>query len=705
MLVNIVILSGITVSWFRSRQQAIEISAQQMPKVANPQTFKPKKLVKDIKTALVGDERQKQQSLIRGDENADLQKMDRLLNYNLLIAAGTLGAVLLSPLNLVWAVLAKVGILYLSFPLFLFAWKNTQAGYVINAFTVDSIMVVGMVLNGQLTFAVSMSILASLKYKLIVHTEDNSRKQLINVFAGHPPKVWLLKEGVEIQVDFESVQAGDIVIVNAGEIIPVDGVIQSGLASIDQHLLTGESQPAEKGVGEPVFAATLLLSGRIAIDVQTAGNETVAAQIGEVLNKTQHYKDSLMLRGQKIANQLAPVTLGIGAVTWATLGATPALSVLWAGLGLNMIALGPLSVLSYLQILSRHGVLIKDGRVLETLRQVDTIVFDKTGTLTLEQPTVGQIHSLGDYDDETVLRYAAVAEYRQPHPIAKAILAKAEAAELKVPEPDEAGYEVGYGIKVNIDEHTIRVGSARFMQREDIVLPNSIAEIQARAQEYSFSLIYVSVDQELAGILEMQPSIRPEAKQVVEILKQRGIGLYIISGDHEQPTRNMAESLGIDHYFAETLPENKADLVKQLSDEGKFVCFIGDGINDAIALKSAQVSISLKGASTAATDTAQIIFMDGTLNQIKSLFELADEFESTMLSNLLTSIVPGVIGIGGVYFLRFGMAASMTTYYIGSLIGLGNSLWPLIKHQEIEQHGGQAGAGHPLTDPTSSAMD
>jgi Cu2+-exporting ATPase len=684
MLIELAILSGSATYWLMSRQKHVQTSGKRKQKSAVSST---QKLLKDVKSALLGDERQKQQSLIRGDENADLQKMDRLLNYNWLIAAGTLGAVLLSPLNLVWAVLARVGILYLSFPLFLFAWKNTQAGYVINVFTVDSILVVGMLLTGQLTFAVSMSVLASLKYKLIVHTEDNLKKQLINVFVGHP--VWLLKEGVEIQVDFESVQAGDIVIVNAGEIIPVDGVIQSGLASIVQHLLTGESQPAEKGPGEQVFAATLLLSGRIAIDVQTAGNETVAAQIGEVLNKTQHYKDSLMLRGQKIANQLAPVTFGIGGFTWATLGATPALSVLWAGFGLNMIALGPLTVLSYLQILSRHGVLIKDGRVLETLRQVDTIVFDKTGTLTLEQPTVGQIHSLGDYDDETVLRYAAVAEYRQPHPIAKAILAKAEAAELKVPEPDEAGYEVGYGIKVNIDEHTIRVGSARFMQREDIVLPNSIAEIQARAQEYSFSLIYVSVDQELAGILEMQPSIRPEAKQVVEILKQRGIGLYIISGDHEQPPRNMAESLGIDHYFAETLPENKADLVKQLSDEGKFVCFIGDGINDAIALKSAQVSISLKGASTAATDTAQIIFMDGTLNQIKSLFELADEFESTMHTNLLTSIVPGVIGIGGVYFLRFGIAASMTTYYIGSLIGLGNSLWPLIKHQETEQHGGQ----------------
>ncbi|MCK5524678.1 MAG: HAD-IC family P-type ATPase [Thiomargarita sp.] len=159
--------------------------------------------------------------------------------------------------------------------------------------------------------------------------------------------------------------------------------------------------------------------------------------------------------------------------------------------------------------------------------------------------------------------------------------------------------------------------------------------------------------------------------------------LYIISGDHEHPTRRMAETLGIDHYFAEILPENKAKLVKQLCQEGQFVCFIGDGINDAIALKSAQVSISLKGASTAATDTAQVIFMDGTLNHLEQLFQLADEFEKTMHTSFLSTIVPGVICIGGVYFLHFGIAMGMGLYYVGSAVGLSNTfLWPLVKHQE-----------------------
>jgi Cu2+-exporting ATPase len=542
-------------------------------------------------------------------------------------------------------------------------------------------MFIGMIATGHLVLAAFSGVLGGFLMKIVKKAEESSEKQLINVFSGHPSRVWIEKEGIEIQVDFNTLQKGDHVIVNAGEIIPVDA-IHSGLANVDQHILTGESQPVEREVGDKVFASTLLLSGRIAILVETTGEETVAAGIGRVLNNTQNYKDNLMARGQKIADRFLPVEFGLTATTLAVLGPTSALAVMWSGLGANMAVLGPLSVLNYLQILSRHGILVKDGRVLELLRQVDTVVFDKTGTLTLEQPTVGKIHCLGDYDENTLLGYAAAAEYRQPHPIAKAIVDKATSKNLELPDLDEANYEVGYGIKVTIDGQLILVGSGRFMTSEGIELPEVAQDIQAQAEAEGFSLIYVGINQQLGGILEMHPSIRPEAVEIIQHLKKRGMKLYIISGDHEHPTRRMAETLGIDHYFAEVLPENKAKLVKQLCEEGQFVCFIGDGINDAIALKSAQVSISLKGASTAATDTAQIIFMDGTLNHLEQLFHLADEFENTMHTSFLSTIVPGVNCIGGVYFLHFGIAMGMGLYYVGSAVGLSNTLWPLVKHQE-----------------------
>jgi Cu2+-exporting ATPase len=220
------------------------------------------------------------------------------------------------------------------------------------------------------------------------------------------------------------------------------------------------------------------------------------------------------------------------------------------------------------------------------------------------------------------------------------------------------------------------------MERESIRTPPELLSIQQQAETESHSLVYVAVGDALAGVLEMQPTLRPEISTVIETLKQRNIELYIISGDHEAPTRKMAQMLGIDNYFAEVLPENKADYVKQLKEQGRFVCFIGDGINDAIALKSAHISISLKGASTAATDTAQIIFMDGTLNHLPSLFQFVDEFEQTMDRNYLISTVPGVIIIGGVYVLHFGIALSMGIFYLSCFAALGNVLLPLVKYQE-----------------------
>ncbi|MCV6636936.1 heavy metal translocating P-type ATPase [Candidatus Albibeggiatoa sp. nov. NOAA] len=569
---------------------------------------------------------------------------------------------------------------YLARHFFYATWQDLKQGRYITVYAMSSALAISMILTGNLLLA-TLGILASdFMVKLVKRTEENSQKHLVNIFSEQPSHVWLEKQGIEIQVPFDNVQKNDIVVVHAGEIIPVDGVIQQGIASIDQHVLTGESQAVEKNIGDEVFAATLALTGRIHIKVNTAGNETVAAKIGDILNNTKSYKENLTLRGKQIADGLLPVELGAGGLALALISPTAAMAALWSGLGYRMMVYGPISVLNYLQIFSRQGILIKDGRVLESLHEVDTVIFDKTGTLTLEQPTISHTHLFSTYDATELLTYAASAEYRQTHPIAKAILDKANEHEITLLTPDSTYYVVGYGIKVQVAQKLICVGSARFMQRENIVLPSNITEIQHQAEQQGHSLIYVAIDDELAGILEMQPSIRPEAKALIDYLHQRGLSTYIISGDHEQPTRNIANQLGVQHYFAETLPEHKADLVKQLRDEGKFVCFIGDGINDAIALKSAQVSISMKGASSAATDTAQIIFMNGSLTPLFKLFELTDDFEKNMNHNLFLSIAPGILNIGGVYVLHFGLATSMSIFYLGSVAGLANTLLPFIKH-------------------------
>jgi Cu2+-exporting ATPase len=686
MLIEITLAGSSATLWRRLNKKRpktlVSVLQQPAPSKQHSKVLQAKQLLKDIKSAVWGDERQQLQQNLDPSLRVDEEKRRQAEKRRQVLSIGATGLAILGTASPAFYLLGSAAVLYLGVPLAQMVLRDFRRKHFISTPLVSAILVVGMLATGQLVLATLAGLMGGFMAKLIRKAEENSQKQLINVFAGHPSHIWIEKDGAELEVPFDNVQKNDVVIVHAGEIIPVDGTIQAGSASIDQHILTGESQPVHRSVGEQVFAATLILAGRISILVETAGEETVAANIGHILNNTKSYKDHLMLRGKKIADSLLPLELGIGALTLGVLGAAPAMAILWSGLGTRMIMYGPMSVLNYLQILARQGILVKDGRVLESLREVDTVVFDKTGTLTQEQPTISHIHVLHPaYDQAQVLYAAASAEYRQPHPVAKAIWEKAMSQGVNPVNPDNIRYEVGYGICVQLDQQTIRVGSARFMQREGLTIPQQADTLQQQAETHGHSLIYVGINEDVAGILEMQPSIRPEVPDLIKTLKKRGITTYIISGDHEQPTRNMAEQLGVDHYFAETLPENKAALINQLREQGKFVCFIGDGINDTIALKSAQVSISLKGASSAATDTAQIIFMDGTLAPLSRLFAFADEFEHTMRNNLLFSIAPGVLNIGGVYLLHLGIAASMGLFYVGTTAGLTNTILPLIKHQ------------------------
>ncbi len=320
----------------------------------------------------------------------------------------------------------------------------------------------------------------------------------------------------------------------------------------------------------------------------------------------------------------------------------------------------------------------------------------KTGTLTQELPHVGHLFTCQGINEQQLLTYAAAAEHRQTHPIARAILQEASRRGLSVPAISEAAYEIGYGIKVTLDGKLIRVGSHRFMAMEAITIPEEIESIRQTAHQEGHSLVYVAINDQLAGAIELVPTVRPEAKRIVDYLRQAGLEMAIISGDHERPTRALATYLGIDRYFAETLPENtypapldKADLISQLQKEGtpvqrsrKTVCFVGDGINDSIALKKANVSISLRGASTIATDTAQIILMDQTLNELQTLFELSEQFESNMHTNLMTTVVPGVIIIGGAFAGLIGYGSSIGVFTVGLVAGITNAMRPRFAKKE-----------------------
>ncbi len=521
----------------------------------------------------------------------------------------------------------------------------------------------------------------ALTNKIVLLSKDRTRKRLTNLFGEQPRMVWILKEGVEIEVPYESLVCGDIVLVQAGQTVPVDGVLTQGQASVDQRMLTGEAQPVEKGPGDTVFAATVVLMGKVNLRVDKIGADTMAAQIGAILTNTSDFASSVQLRGKEMSDQFAAPSLLLGCAAAVIVGPGAGLAVLLSGVGYSMRILGPLSVLNNLVLAAEHGILIKDGRALERIGAVDAVVFDKTGTLTLEQPYLAAVRTYSDISADDLLTYAAAAESRQTHPIAKAILRAADERGLAVPPMplDAASYEVGYGIKVSLSGNTINVGSRRYLETCAVPLSMENDRLTEDAHGSGASLVYVAINGIMAGVLELHTSVRPEAKRIVRELRQRGLTLYIISGDHHRATRHLAEELGIEDYFAETLPENKADHITRLQANNRRVCFVGDGINDAIALKTAHVSVSMKGASTAATDTAQVVLMDESLTELTRLFSLSDAFERNMKRNLLTSVVPGVVVIGGAFTGLVGFASAMVITTIGSLTGVVNSTYPLFQ--------------------------
>ena len=641
---------------------------------------------------------QQLKELSSGADESEISEREKKVNRDLMISTvslsfATAGALLYPSLSL----LSVPGILWISIVCAQDALDSFKAGRGIGIDVLTTTFYLGSLVTGSYFAGALGASFSRLSKKLLSKTEDESRKSLINVFGNQTRFVWLLKDEIEVQISVDALSQGDIIVAHAGETIAVDGKIVSGMATIDQHLLTGESQPAEKKVGEQVFASTVILSGKILIEVEKAGKETVAAQIGDILNQTADYKNEVLSWGEGISDKSAQATLTLSALILPSFGITTAMTILNSSFGQYMRVLGPLSMLTYLNLASQQRILVKDGRSLQLLTKIDTVVFDKTGTLTLEQPHVAKIYTCPGIEEEKLLTIAAAAEYKQTHPIAKAILAAADGRGLTLPAIGEAKYEIGYGLKVSIPTHAngaassteelllthqlIRVGSARFMEMEGLLIPPDIKQLAEVCKEQGHSFVYVAMNDQLAGAIELHATIRPEAKQVVSELRKRNMDMVIISGDHKEPTKKLAQELGIDHYFAETLPENKADLIAKLQEKGKSVCFVGDGINDSIALKKANVSISLRGASSAATDSAQIVLMNQDLNQLIQAFEVAQNFKRNMKLNLTATIIPGVITVFGAFFLGFGIAHSVILNDIGVVIGASNAIWPWLKER------------------------
>lgn len=542
---------------------------------------------------------------------------------------------------------------------------------------------------------------------MVSKARDDSAKMVAHLYREMPTTVWKIVDGLEVETPLADVQAGDLIVVTSGNVIPVDGVIEHGIAQIDQQALTGEAQPAEREAGAPVFANTIVLTGRLVIRVERSGADTTSAQIADMLLNAVSFKSGVQLKGERWADQAALPMLASAGALLPFIGPVSTAVFINSHIGARILMFAPLTTLRHISEASRLGVLVKDGRALEQLADVDTILFDKTGTLTTGEPEVLRVTTLHQRSERDILAYAATAERKLTHPIARAILKRAADAHIQPFDVEDSQYHLGYGTSVIVNGEMVRVGSLRFFQKEGFHIPTAVLEMQQDGHAAGNTFLVVGIGERIEGALELQPQVRPEARELMAQLRALGIRhLAIVSGDDEAPTQKLARDLGLDEYFHNVLPEAKAQIVESLQAQGRVVCFIGDGINDSIALKKANVSMSIAGATLIAKDMAEILYMDGTLTHLVDVVELSRRLEVNLQRSLKLCLVPTAVNIAGAFVFNFGILTSLLVNTACGAVGVSDAFYTRKKSgaSEPAPHRPVAPAPEPLVEDVAAHL-
>ncbi len=598
---------------------------------------------------------------------------------------GNVGAVILLLTSRFYPLAFLPGVvfaIYGCFPIYKRAYTSIFKEKKLKNDILNGLVVTGSMATGHFLVTAVFTFISNLGTVVVQKNKGYSEEMLKGVFDQKVSTVWLLKDGVELETAIEKIKIKDVIIVNTGELIPLDGNIIKGEVTVDQHALTGESIPVEKAIGEKVLASTVVIAGYAWIEVTQTGKNTVVAKIENVLQGTSHFKTGIQLKGESWADKAAAPILGLGMTLWPLQGAAIATAVFNCSPGNGIRLSASAQTLTHIILAAQKNILIKDGRVLEQLMEVDTVIFDKTGTLTEDEHAVSRILCADNqYSEDEVLFYAAATEQKVSHPLARAIIEKAKIADVILPdvERSDSRYEVGMGVTATINDKVTQVGSLSFMEKIGIPIPNKIKEEVTTAITDGFSVVMVVIEGQIVGAIEIQAKLRPEVKQVIKSLREHGIKhMYILSGDQMEPTRQMANLLKLDGYFHNVSPEDKSNIIGKLQDEGKKVCFIGDGINDVIAMKKANASISLSGASTIATDVAQVILMSGNLRELDDLFEIAHNLKSKLIMTIVSYTSVVVVSFTSFVFLGAPpFVALIIQSVVNNTYGMSQALLPL----------------------------
>ncbi len=516
--------------------------------------------------------------------------------------------------------------------------KSIIGGKVFCADVLDATALGFSYFSGDIKTAGSVSFLLSIGEVLEDYIKRKSYDNLAHSLLNTEEVVNVLTDsGQEIQVQTKNLKQGDRVICRIGGVIPADGTVVSGLAMVNQSSMTGEPLAVEKKEGSGVFASTIVEDGEIVVSVKSAGKETRINQIVSLIDNSQALKAASQVNAERIANHLVKYNFLLAAATYfATGNFTKAMSTLLVDYSCAMKLSAPICVLSAMRDSAQNGIIVKGGKFLELISEVDTFVFDKTGTLTEATPKVSRIIPLGGRDENKVLKMAACLEEHFPHSLARAVVLEAQNRNLiHEEEHTKVEYVLAHGVASSINGKKLRIGSAHFIfDDEKIPLTDEAQHYIDELGETGDSILYFSEGEELAGLIAIKDFIRQDSVEAIKLLKQAGVkNIVMITGDGEKTAQAVAREAGITEFYAQTLPDQKVAYVKQMKSEGRTVAMVGDGINDAPALSAADIGIAMGKASSIAGQTADIMLPDDGLSSLPKLMKIGRNLKRRIKGN------------------------------------------------------------------------
>lgn len=528
-----------------------------------------------------------------------------------------------------------------------YIWKGvrTLAKCRIEVPVLDATAIGVSMLRGDFSTASSVMFLLGFGEILEDWTHKKSVDDLARSMSLNVSKVWLITEDSEVQVGTDEIKPGDRVRIHMGTVIPFDGIVTEGEAMVNEASLTGESMPVAKHESSYVYAGTVMEEGELTIRVKETSGSTKFEKIVTMIEETEKLKSAVESKAEHLADRLVPYTLAGTALTYAlTRNVTKALSILMVDFSCALKLAMPISVLAAIREANAHHITVKGGKFLEAVAEADTIVFDKTGTLTKAQPTVVDVVSFNGDSKENLLRLAACMEEHFPHSMAKAVMDAAKERGLTHEEMhSKVEYIVAHGISTMVDGRKAIIGSHHFVfEDEKCTIPVGKEELFRNLPE-EYSHLYLGIEGKLAAVICIEDPLRPEAPEVVKALRKAGFTqIVMMTGDSDRTAKAIAARVGVDKYYSEVLPEDKAKFVEEAKAQGRKVLMVGDGINDSPALSAADVGIAISDGAELAREIADITIGADDLSVMVTLKEISNGLMDKIHKNYRR-----IVGING----------------------------------------------------------